>query len=75
MKLSKETRDLVEVGDFLKDENSLCEIISLRKTYGNRGRVVSVQWVENNSYPFLKGRILYGEGLSTFYGTEIIKHN
>ena len=69
MKLNRETRDYVSVGDELVSSCARFAITNKWKCW-NGGICISVKWLEGPEH--MIGRTNYGEPLSNFYGYDIV---
>lgn len=73
MKLTKETRDEIQIGDILKDNWCEFEITNITNSGRfNNGKTLSLKFIRCNDERMI-GRISRGNPMSELYGMEIIK--
>ena len=75
IKLTKETRDYVNVGTILKDSCAKYEVTCTWISGNGRCKYVSIKCLEDYvpNHEWMVGRTIYGEPLSKLYGMEIVK--
>lgn len=73
MKLTKDTRDCLEIGDILKDKHDTFVVTNIFASgrCGN-GKSVTIKWLKSRDGKS-DGYTIYGYPMSKLYGLEIIK--